>query len=218
MINSNIFILLDDVQFVHTGPLAWMNRNKIKTNTGAQYITVPVLVKGRFGQNLNEVEINNQYDWQRKILGAIKQNYCKAPFFHQIYDKLETIINNKYTKLIDLNIKLLNFVMEYLKINEMNIKIFYSSQLSISGKGTERLINFCKKFSANKYLSGIHGKDYLDIEAFEKEGIQIIWQEFKPQTYKQQFSGFITNLSIIDAIFNIGKDTLNLLSNLLPPN
>ncbi len=190
-----------------------MNRNKIKTNSGSQYITVPVLVKGRFGQNLNEVEINNQYDWRRNILGAIKQNYCKTPFFNQLYNKIETIINNNYTKLLELNIALLNFTFEYLEINKMDIKILYSSKIQVSGKGTERLINFCKKFRANKYISGIHGKDYLEISAFKKEGIEIIWHEFKPQEYKQQFSGFIPHLSILDAFFNIGKDTIKLLKS-----
>ncbi|MFN7182511.1 MAG: WbqC family protein [Planctomycetota bacterium] len=211
LIKSNIFILLDDVQFVHTGPLAWMNKNRIRTKDGAQYITVPVLVKGRFRQNLNEVEINRDYDWRRKILGAIKQNYIKSPFFNQIYPHLQSIFNNNYTKLIDLNITLLNFLLGYLEFEKIGVKIFYSSQLKISGKGTQRLIDFCKYFGATKYLSGIHGRDYLQQELFACQQVEIIWHEFKAKEYPQQFSPFVPNLSVIDPLFNIGKKVLDLL-------
>lgn len=206
-VKSNIFVLLDDVQFVHTGDLAWMNRNKIRTKDKWQYITVPVYVKGRFGQLLCNVEINREHDWKRKILGTIRQNYVDAPFFCDIYSKLEEIINKNHSKLIDLNIDFLQFIIKYLGIST---KVTFSSQLKIISKGTQRLVDLCKMFEAKKYISGVHGKEYLDIKLFEQEGIEVIFQEFKAIEYKQQFDGFVPYLSIIDAMFNLGKDTINL--------
>lgn len=208
LVHSDIFVLLDDVQFVHTGNLAWMNRNKIKTKEGWQYITVPVYTKGRFGQLLLDVEINNEHNWIRKVLGAIKQNYSRAPFFKDIYHWIENVINKKHIKLIDLNKELLERVLKYLGIS---VKTVFSSSLGLKSGSSQKLVDLCHIFKANKYIAGIHGKDYLDIELFKKEGIEIIFQDFKPKEYRQQFDGFVPYLSIIDALFNIGKETLDLL-------
>lgn len=208
IVHSDVFILLDDVQFVHTGDLAWMNRNKIRTKQGWQYITIPVYIKGRFGQLLQDVEINYEHDWKRKILGSIKQNYCHASFFNPVFSKLDEIINRNYSKLIELNYELLKFVLEYL---ELSPKMVFSSQLNIKSRATQRLIDLCNIFNARKYLSGVHGKDYLDIELFKKHGIEVIFQDFKPKEYVQQFDGFVPNLSVIDALFNLGRKTLHLL-------
>lgn len=210
MVKSNVFVLLDDVQFVHTGDLAWMNRNKIRTRDGWQYITVPVYVKGRHGQLLFEVQISNEHNWRRKILGAIKQNYVNAPFFKTIYNKVEEGINKNTLKLIDLNIYFLDFIINYLGITT---KVILSSALNIKSTKTQRLVDLCKMFEAKKYISGIHGKEYLDIELFKQEGIEVVFQEFKAKEYKQQFEGFIPNLSVIDAMFNLGQDTIKLIGD-----
>ncbi len=208
MVKSTVFVLLDDVQFVHTGDLAWMNRNKIRTKDGWQYITVPVFVKGRHGQLLSEVQINDEHNWKRKMLGAFKQNYLKAPFFKTIYDKIEEGINKNFQKLIDLNIYFLDFIINYLHIST---KIVLSSGLHIKSTKTQRLVDLCKMFRATKYISGIHGKEYLEMELFKQEGIEVIFQEFKAIEYKQQFDGFIPYLSIIDAMFNLGQDSTGLI-------
>jgi hypothetical protein len=210
LVQSDIFIFLDDVQFVHTGPLAWMNRNKIRTKEGWQYITVPVYVKGKLGQKLNEVEINNEHPWRRKILGSIRQNYSKTAFFLEIYPSLEKIINTDYRKLIELNLALLDFLFEYLQIDKSKIR--KSSQLNINKAGTQRLVELCKLYKADTYISGIHGREYLELHLFEKEGIKVVFQEFKAKEYPQKFSGFVPNLSIIDALFNIGKETIKLIT------
>ena len=48
-------VLLDTVQF-HKH--SWQQRNRIKTANGIQWLTVPVLTKGRFHQTIAEAEIN----------------------------------------------------------------------------------------------------------------------------------------------------------------
>ena len=51
---SDVFVLLDDVQFEKND---WDNRNKIRTSEGNMWLTVPILHK--FGQRLNEIKIAN---------------------------------------------------------------------------------------------------------------------------------------------------------------
>ena len=60
IMNSDIFIFLDDVQF---DKRSWQQRNKVKSNLGEQFISVPVKTKKKSRQLIKDVEINNQNFW-----------------------------------------------------------------------------------------------------------------------------------------------------------
>ena len=62
---SDIFIFLDDVQYTKN---SFINRNKIKTSQGSIWLTLPVRNKGRFGQLIREVELNESVPGVRNIL------------------------------------------------------------------------------------------------------------------------------------------------------
>lgn len=194
------FILVDHVQFVKK---EWQNRNKIKTESGAKWLTVPVLVKGKYEQRINEVEINNQENWQREHWGAIKFNYSNAPYFEEYRNFFEGIYKKEWNKLFDLNREIIEFIL-----NELGIKkeIAISSSLGLSGKSTDLLIEMCKKMNGDTYLSGQQAKDYVDLEKFKKNNLKHVFMKFNYPTYEQQFDNFLPNLSIIDALFNIGSD------------
>ena len=68
-----------------------------------------------------------------------------------------------YNKLIDINMASIKWAMEQLNIN---VPLVYSSNLSISTKGTQRLVDICKKLKATEYISGTGGKSYLKENLF----------------------------------------------------
>ena len=47
-------VLLDSVQF---SKQSWQQRNRIRTDKGLEFLSVPVKTAGRFGQKISEVEI-----------------------------------------------------------------------------------------------------------------------------------------------------------------
>ena len=49
------FVLYDDMQYTRRD---WRNRNQIKTPNGVQWLTVPVLVKGKYHQTIRETQVN----------------------------------------------------------------------------------------------------------------------------------------------------------------
>src|SRR5580704_12957199 len=87
----DVFVLLDNVQFEKQ---SWQQRNRIKTPTGLQWLTVPVIFRGRFGQLIKDVEIREAEFW-RNHLRAIELNYRRARFFHQYFEELSSRL--KYT-------------------------------------------------------------------------------------------------------------------------
>ena len=51
------YVIFDGVQYAKRH---WHNRNRIKTANGVQWLTIPVVTRGRFEQPIDEVEIEKQ--------------------------------------------------------------------------------------------------------------------------------------------------------------
>lgn len=203
---SDVFVSLDIVQFTKN---SFQNRNRIKTANGEMWLTVPVLTKNRFGQLTNEIEINNSAKWGKKHWESIRQNYCKAKYFKSCSEFFENVyMNEKFTKLIDLNETILKFIIKTLGIQAKFIK---ASSLDIRGKSTDLLIEICKAVGADTYLSGPSGKKYLEEQRFRDESIQLIYDDFHHPIYDQLFGPFLPHLSIIDLMFNCGPRSLDIL-------
>jgi hypothetical protein len=79
------------------------------------------------------------------------------------------------------------------------------------GDRIERLINICKKFNADIFYEGASGKNYIEEEAFSKEGIRVVFQDYRYPIYDQLYGNFIPYLSVIDLIFNQGDKSLSVL-------
>jgi len=199
------FIFLNDVQYSRGD---WDNRNKIRTTEGSLWLTVPILNNSK--KLLNEVKIDNSSNWIYKHKSAIKHNYENSPFFDKYWNHIEEILDKSYTKLLELNIALINYFISVLKIKT---KIIFSSDLNLDSTGSEKLLDICKNCNAQIYLSGELGTNYLNEKIFEKEGIQVIFEKFIHPTYSQKFEEFIPNMSIIDLLFNEGENSIDILKN-----
>lgn len=207
IVQSDIFIVLDDVRFQKNG---LQNRNKIKNNSqaGWQWLTVPV--RHNFGQLINEVELPDNVNWQRKHWNSIRFNYARAPYFADYAESLEAIYEQEYTSLARLNMDL---TLWYLKCLGLEKQIVCASALDVTGEQSERLVNLCQAVGGDTYLSGPGGKEYMDLEIFGVAGIEVQWQAFTHPEYPQVFpeTGFASHLSAIDALFACGLATIDFL-------
>lgn len=206
IIKSDVFVILDDVGYQKNG---FINRNKIKTADGWQWLTVPVSNRSP-NQKINEVLIDNQKKWKDDQWKTLCYNYSKALFFKTYADFFEDVFKKEWISISDLDIYLIENIARMLGLEK---RIEKSSIYDIKGTATERLVNICKKFGADTYLSGTGGKGYLELEKFKKESINVVFQEFKHPDYPQQFmkKGFLSNLSIIDLLFNCGPKSLDII-------
>jgi len=205
--SCDVFILYDDVQFDKYG---WRNRNKIKTQDGEHWLTVPVLHKGLGKQLIKDVKINYTENWVVKHIKSITQNYSKTPFFKEYSIDIFNCLNKKYIYLSDLTTELIYVLCKFLKIETSIVR---SSTLKLEGDRIQRLIQCIKYFNGNKFIEGTAGKDYICKEVFDKNGIKVIYQDYKHPEYRQLYSSFVCNLSVIDLIFNCGPNSLLILNN-----
>ena len=209
---SGRFLVVDNVQFVKRGPFGWMHRNRIRTGgpRGWDWLSLPVKTKGRFTQEIREAEIDGSVPWGRKHWRAIEWNYRRAPFFMEYAGGFEKIYARPWKWFCDLSCALTELILEALGLDR---KVERTSVLGITGQSTDLVLAMCRSVGADTYLSGIHGKDYLDPARFEREGVQLRFQEYRCPVYKQCWPGeFIPDLSVIDLLFNCGPGSREVLT------
>lgn len=204
---ADVFVIYDDVQYTKRD---WRSRNRIKTQTGEKYLTVPVINRGRFSQLIKETEIDYSQNWQHKHLATILTSYKRAPFFENYYLGLEKILNSKPKYLLELNTQIINTCANWLGIKT---PLIFSSDLNIAGSSTSRLVNICKHLKADSYLTGDAASAYLDSSLFDLAGIKLEYHGYKHPFYKQLYPPFLLYMSIIDLLFNHGSESLDILSN-----
>lgn len=199
---SDCFVFLDQVQYK---PGEFQNRNRIRAKDGWMWLSVPVVSKGQSRQKIRDCVIDNTFPWARKHLMSLKACYGKAGFFDVYFPFFEQVYAQRWEKLADLNVHIINYVLKQLSVEK---PIYFASQLDTTKKNTDLIIEICQKLKADTYLSGIGGKDYLDEEKFEKVNIKLIYQNFTHPVYQQEFmrdqSDFMPCMSIVDLLFNEG--------------
>ncbi len=195
---ADVFVLLDTVPFTKN---SYQNRVRIKTAQGEQWLTVPVLTKGRFGQLTNEVEINSATAWQKTHLATLRTNYSRAPHMAEVMTWLEPLYNDTSSLLATFNRGIIEVIHQRLGFHA---DLVLASSLGCSGAGSELLLRLVQAVGGDLYLSGPSGRSYLDLGLFEAAGIAVQFHDFRHPLYPQLFGDFVPGLSIIDLFMNVG--------------
>jgi len=209
VMRSDRFVFLDNAQYTKN---SFINRNRIRTQKGVQWLTVPVLAKGRFGQMITEVEMVWDTDWRHRHLQTLITTYGRAPFFHEVFAIFESSyhsINRKNT-LADFNILLIQKVCDYLGVEASCVR---ASELEPGGQGTDLLVSLCRELGATAYLSGSGAAKYQDDSKFAAVGIEVRRSMFHAKPYSQLWGQFVENLSVIDAMMNCGQAARELITD-----
>jgi hypothetical protein len=193
---SDKFVILDDVQFNRRG---FINRDYLLLNKKKSLITIPTIKTNRDDTLIKDVKIYYDDKWIEKFLKTISINYNGAANFNETFLFLKNLINKKYTNLIELNLEIIKFVIEKIDIK---IEILHSSDLNISSTKSQKILDICKKINATEYITGKGSIDYLKLEDFDKENIKINQNILFTNKYIQQNKSFVSDLSILDIMFN----------------
>ena len=199
IINSDIFILLDNVQYTKNSVA---NRNKLKGLQGEQFITVPISkrISNSSFFSYNEA-VFAQKKWYEKPIKTITQNYSKSKHFEKYKNVIFDIL--MMDNFCEMNISFIKFIIKEYKIET---EILLMSQIDkMDCNKNDLLISIGKYLNANIYLSGNGARSYNDEKKFNENAIKIIYQEFEHPIYNQLYSPFTPFLSILDLLFNEGE-------------
>jgi hypothetical protein len=202
------FIFLENIQF---NKRSWQQRNKIIYNYKETFLTIPVKTKGKYTQNICDVELDDFKKNKIKHITLIKNAYSKSKYFDQYFEDIEKIFIKNHTKLAELNKELIIHICKILDIKTTisNDKIF-----NLSSKKNDYLKDICLIKNCNNYISTLGAKDYFgETQYFHNTKIKIDYFDFKDIEYLQNSKSFKSRLSIIDLLFNLGPSTLEYLKN-----
>lgn len=196
----DLFVFYDDVQYTKND---WRNRNKIKTQNGSAWLTIPT------GTDLDrlicEVSLPDSR-WQKNHYKTLVQYYSKAPFFRQYQPLLEEVyLARQWRSLSDLNQYLIKSIAH--DCLGMTTEFADSRHYSATGKCLDRLLDVLKKCGATHYLSGPAAQDYIDASAFAVAGIELSYIDYSSYPeYPQFYPPFDHNVSILDLLLHTGPD------------
>lgn len=192
MRDADVFVYLDETQYTKN---SFINRNRIRIDGKDHWLTIPVLTKGRTGQTIKDVEVNWDTDWPKQHYHALLYNYAKEIKLSDNGLRDFFLSKPRHRLLIKWCIESVRFLRIAFKVNPT---IVFESTLDVQGLGTDRLVNICKALSADTYLSGPSGRDYLDESKFGD--IRVEYMDWKPESYLSALHFYLRNeLDVLEA-------------------
>lgn len=203
---SDTYVILDNVQYKKN---YFENRNKIYTNQGWNWLTLPVKMKGHIEKSFFEMELIE--GWKRKYVATLLQNYRKAPFFTDIEKVLNRIENYDGNSLADLNIIIIKEICSILDINTPFVR---AKEMNVIGNKTELLISILTQLDAKAYIVGKSGFDYMNLDLFKINNIELKTHQFNhPKYIPFNFPELTDYPCALDVIANLGKEKVKQLIN-----
>lgn len=219
------YILYSNVNFSKHG---WINRNRLLIKDGSIHtITVP-LIKQSSSTLVKSIKIANNFEWQKKLIKTINQNYKNAKFFDEAYPFFEKLLSNTFDYLYDLNGYFIHEIIDFIgiettieynnidkytelekrltEIDNNNYSPFKYLQATRPKKKTARIIEICRNENADTYINAIGGVSLYSKKEFSEYGVDLKFIKMKEFDYPQLSKIFEQNLSIIDVLMHNGVE------------
>ena len=181
----------------------YRNRCLIATTQGIQALTVPVEAPSNLplgdmsDREIGKVRISDHGNWRHLHWQALQSAYGDSPFFEFYADDLRPFFEPRWKFLLEFNEAIREKVCELLDIHphvELTTEYINSDKSLPSGRFGGDLVDF--RTTINPKHPG-EDADFLPHRYY--------------QVYEQKH-GFLLNLSILDMLFNMGPESIIVLS------
>lgn len=203
MAAADDFVILDTVQFTKQ---SWQSRNRIKGAGGAPlWLTVPI-ASHPLDTPIHDIRIApTPPKWRRKHLKSIEASLNGAPYFHRVFPRIEAWLGMEFAHLVDLNVAGIKLFADLLGLAP---RLHRASEMGVGGRRSHLLLDILDRLGADDYYASLGSQVYLEADRplFEAAGIAIRYQDWEHPRYPQRGPGFVSHLSVVDALMNIGPD------------
>ena len=155
-------------------------RCNVMTANGIQTLTIPVIKTNGNHTLTKDIEISYKEAWQQIHLRCLESAYRKSAYFDYYFPYFEKIYKQKFNTLIELNDYCLKTILKLLKVK--------------------------KEYSYTEDFEKI-----VDDRDFRISLSKNNYNNFEMKPYYQVFAdrhGFVSNLSIVDLLFNEGSNSV----------
>lgn len=203
IVHSDVFIVLDDVQYPRSSKGTWINRVNVLNSGKAQYITAPIRRPHDQLVPINEVQFAQEQPWREKMVLTLKHLYGKAPFSRELLEPICDLVSTRTDSLVEYNLSCIHGVLRLLCFK--TDKLVLASPFRIQSMSAQRIVDLVHKVDGTLYYSGKGAVSYQDAEFYESSGLRLEYQKYDFRSYPQIKSGpFVPGLSVIDALLHCG--------------
>jgi hypothetical protein len=179
------------------------HRAAIQGEPGLQWINIPIKTKDK-KKAIREVRIDHSEDWIEPFWNALLHNYSNATWFDFFAEELEADIQTfqQFEKLIDLDLWFFGRLSSYL---EFDINFHLASQISNFEPDPD---HFKKTMGAEILYQEHDAKNYQWLSNDSEQALE------EHPVCQQLGTEFIPGLSILDLLFNHGKESFKIFEKL----
>ena len=157
---------------------SYRNRTEIYAANGKLTLTVPVSYTQKNRQLYKEVQIANENQWQQQHLKSLQSAYSMSPFFEYYIDDLMPLFETQFDYILDFNLNCFEVLLDCLQLSIAPIKSLIFEKVPLKQNDFRALVNRNHKLNSFQYYTQVFSEKH----------------------------NFISNLSILDLLFNEGPN------------
>ncbi len=205
---SDVMVLLDDTLFAQG--FTFVNRNRLKGHDGEIWITVPVKKIPGKRQKIRSLKIHEPEYWGMKWMKTLYHAYKKSQYFDEINSEITKIVGDNGNQFLDMMVQFIEFLKSELDIAT---PLRLQSNIGIKSSGIQLIMDIAEYLAADEVILPYFSKGIIPWKQLEKNGIQVRFLYFFSPVYPQFWGHFLKNLSILDLLFCMGKESRRVLEN-----
>lgn len=203
------FVFYEDVNYIKGG---WINRNRLMLGGRLAWFTFPLRGASAY-KKINEIHVQRDGVWARKLLTSVRESYGNAPCFKQAYSLLEEVVLSGESSLSVLAQQSVMAVARYLGIATE----FVTSAGRYGNedlRGPDRVLDICRQERASEYHNLPGGDALYSAEEFSSAGVELKFVRPTLTEYPRKAVPFTPGLSILDLLmFNDRGASLQLIGS-----
>lgn len=179
------------------------HRAEIRNEDGTQWINLPILGEDR-KKAIKEVRLDHSQRWFDPFWNAIAHNYKNATWFDFYEDELKSDLLkvNDFEYMLDFNLYFFKRMLQFLEIE-------ITFELASEVEGYSTFPDECvSNLGAHALFLEHKSKNY------QRQSKSVDKALGEHPKYKQAYSGFEPNCSIIDLLLNEGKESFKVIEKL----
>jgi hypothetical protein len=203
---SDCFVLLDHVH-MDVKNSGWIKRVKFLINGTPQWVSIPLKrpLEG-FSLPINRIMIDLNNPHFQKAYRCLNAAFLNYPYYKEYKYLLDAYFMGSTSCLCDKNFE---FIQEVIKLLNLNIKIYKSSDIKIKLTKSEMNAEIVELLGGTVYMSGQGAASYQNEDDFKNRNIELRVSDFDAikfaysQLDREEFK---PGLSVVDTLMNIGAE------------
>ena len=195
--SADVYVHLDDAQFSKG---SFINRVQIKHAAGIRWMTIPLEGKGSF-QAIRSLRSAGE-GWRAAHRSSLCQALAGAPHLGRALALFDDVVATE--SLPELLIRGVDVLADELGVAAS--RRLASSQLGVEAQSWRRVLDLVLSAGGTRYVTAHGAANYLDHEAFEREGVEVEYVEYSRTPWPQFYGGFTPYVTVLDMIAHLGLE------------